>query len=725
MTPQKPSKKPPYSDETSRYFNRELSWLAFNERVLDQAFSPQYPLLERTRFLSFVSSNLDQFYEIRVAGLMQKVDAGITRPSLDGSSPQALLKEVRKRAEAMSQREYRCWREKLQPALQQENINFKSVEELTKTEFTWLRAYFRREVYPVLTPLAIDPTHPFPLILNKSLNLLVALRNVRRKKDKPLMAVVPVPRILPRLVRVKSANAKDDEETFVFLSEVVRHFVGDLFPGHLAEGAWAFRITRNSHLYFDEEEVDNLLLTIEEELHNMRKGEAVRLEIDESVSEETLDYLLKSTKLAPEDVIRINGPINLYRLMNLPDMVDREDLKFSPFEARTPKAFADGKLFFKNLAKKDLILHHPYDSFVPVVDFVKAAAVDPEVFAIKLTLYRTSGDSPIVKALMDAARNGKQVTALVELKARFDEEANVQWSRKMEEVGVHVVYGLAGLKTHCKCCLVVRREKNTMRKYAHLGTGNYNPSTAKSYTDYSFFTSKPSYTSDIANLFNTLTGYTRTPNFKRLLVAPFSFHAEMIRLIQSETKVASSGKDARIIIKVNSLIDPECIDALYLASQAGVKVSLIVRGICGLRPGVRGLSENITVRSLLGRFLEHSRVFHFHNAPRGQRTYLGSPDWMPRNFFRRIEVAFPIEEVLQEEKIVNTLDGFLKDNSYATELKSNGKYTKVPRRNRKPFSLQEELIEESLQDRMADDGEMLGRPPGESDNQSKGNKEDA
>ena len=295
----------------------------------------------------------------------------------------------------------------------------------------------------------------------------------------------------------------------------------------------------------------------------------------------------------------------------------------------------------------------------------------------------------------------------------------------MEEVGVHVVYGLAGLKTHCKCCLVVRREKNTMRKYAHLGTGNYNPSTAKSYTDYSFFTSKPSYTSDIANLFNTLTGYTRTPNFKRLLVAPFSFHAEMIRLIQSETKVASSGKDARIIIKVNSLIDPECIDALYLASQAGVKVSLIVRGICGLRPGVRGLSENITVRSLLGRFLEHSRVFHFHNAPRGQRTYLGSPDWMPRNFFRRIEVAFPVEELLQEEKIVNTLDGFLKDNSYATELKSNGKYTKVPRRNRKPFSLQEKLIEESLQDRMADDGEMLGRPPGESDNQSKGNKEDA
>ena len=719
MTPRATSSKLPSAKDGSRYFNRELSWLAFNERVLDQAFSSQYPLLERTRFLSFVSSNLDQFYEIRVAGLMQKVDAGITRPSLDGSSPQALLKEVRKRAEAMSQREYQCWREELQPALRREGISFKSVEKLTKSEFTWLRAYFRREVYPVLTPLAIDPTHPFPLILNKSLNLIVSLRSSRRKNAKPLMAVVPVPRILPRLVRIE--NVPGGKETFVFLSEVVRHFVGDLFPGHVEEGAWAFRITRNSHLYFDEEEVENLLLTIEEELHNLRKGAAVRLEIDDEVKPEILDYLLHSINLSQQDVIRINGPINLYRLMSLPDMLERQDLKFTPFEARIPQAFANtGKSIFQTLSKEDVLLHHPYDSFSPVVDFLKSAAEDPEVFAIKLTLYRTSGDSPIVKALMDAARNGKQVTALVELKARFDEEANVQWSRRMEEVGVHVVYGLTGLKTHCKCCLVVRREKNKLRKYAHLGTGNYNPSTARTYTDFSLFTSKPSYTSDAANLFNTLTGYTRKPRFKRLLVAPFYFHQTMLDLIANETKAANRGKQARIAIKVNSLIDPECIDALYAASQVGVRVDLVVRGICGLKPQVKGLSENVTVRSLLGRFLEHSRVFYFKNAPKGQRTFLGSPDWMPRNFFRRVEIAFPVEEEKQEAQILQMLDDYMADNKYATELKGTGRYLKVPRRNRKAYSVQESLIEESI---LAREKENLGRASGKAKDKGEGDEE--
>ena len=697
--------------------------MAFNERVLDQAFSSKYPLLERTHFLSFVSSNLDQFHEIRVAGLMQKVDSGITRPSMDGTSPQALLDDVRKRAQAMSQREYNCWRDELQPALKSKGVIFKAIEKLTKDEFTWLRTYFRREVYPVLTPLAIDPTHPFPLILNKSLNLFVALRNARRKKSKPLMAVVPVPRILPRLVRVGEASR--GKETFVFLSEVVRHFVSDLFPGHIEEGAWAFRITRNSHLYFDEEEIENLLLTIEDELHNQRKGEAVRLEIDENVDKEILEYLLKSTNLTQNDVTHINGPINLYRLMSLHDMVERDDLKFKPFEARIPKAFASGKSIFEAMAANDVLLHHPYDSFSPVVDFLKAAAKDPEVFAIKLTIYRTSGDSPIVKALMDAARNGKQVTALVELKARFDEEANVQWSRQMEEVGVHVVYGLTGLKTHCKCCLVVRREKNKLRKYAHLGTGNYHPSTAKSYTDFSFFTAKPSYTSDLANLFNSLTGYTRKPNFKKLLVAPFTLHESMIRLIELETKAARAGKDARIIIKVNSLIDPACIDALYAASQAGVRVDLIVRGICGLKPGIKGLSENVIVRSLLGRFLEHSRVYYFQNAPRHQRTYLGSPDWMPRNFFRRVEVAFPIEEQEQERSIIGMLEDFLKDNEFATELKGNGKYLKVARRNRKPFSIQESLISASIEDREREElEERLRRSSGKPENQGKSDQKD-
>ena len=705
-----------------RYFNRELSWLAFNERVLDQAFSSKYPLLERTRFLSFVSSNLDQFYEIRVAGLMQKVDAGISRPSLDGSLPDVLLQEVRERAHAMSHREYECWREHLQPELAKEGIAFKNIEKLSKEEFVWLRAYFRREVYPVLTPLAIDPTHPFPLISNKSLNLLVALRNRRKKKSKSLMAIVPVPRILPRLVKIEKQKGKGKGNTFVFLSEVVRYFVTDLFPGHDAEGAWAFRITRNSHLYVDEEEVENLLLSIEEELHNRRKGAAVRLEIDEAVNGDVLETLLTAINLQEENVLKIKGPINLYRLMKLPDMVDRPDLKFEPFEARVPTALSMRKNFFAELAKKDFLLHHPYDSFAPMVDFLRVAADDPDVFAIKLTIYRTSGDSPIVQALMDAARNGKQVTVLVELKARFDEEANVQWSRRMEEVGVHVVYGLAGLKTHCKCCLVVRREKNKLRRYAHLGTGNYNPSTAKSYTDYSLFTAKAGFTSDLANLFNTLTGFTRKPSFRNILVAPYTLHSEVVRLIGEEIKAANAGKDARILIKVNSLIDPECIDELYKASQAGVRVDLIVRGICGLVPGVKGLSENIRVKSLLGRFLEHSRVFHFQNAPSGKRTFLGSPDWMPRNFFRRIEVAFPVEQKEEEKKILESMNAFLEDNEFATELKSTGKYAPAPKR-KKLFSAQEHFISSTKLEIEEQVKAALRRATGKPNNQSKGDEE--
>ena len=700
------------------FFNREISWLAFNERVLDQAFSEKYPLLERTRFLSFVSSNLDQFYEIRVAGLMQKVDAGITRKSLDGSQPRELLDEVRHRAHNMAQREYQCWRETLQPSLAEKGIIFKDITQLSKDEGTWLRAYFRREVFPVLTPLAVDPTHPFPLILNKSLNLFVSLRNRRKKQVNPLKAVVQVPRILPRLVKIE--DSKNKRETFVFLSDVVRHFVSDLFPGHEVLGAWAFRITRNSHLYVDEEEVENLLLSIEDELHNRRRGAAVRLEIDDSIDDNVLDYLLKSLNLTERDVLKIKGPINLYRLMKLPDLVNRDDLKFSSFEAFVPNALCLKSNLFNQISKADFLLHHPYDSFVPIVDFLRQAAIDPEVFAIKLTIYRTSGDSPIIEALMDAAKNGKQVTAMVELKARFDEEANVQWSRKMEEVGVHVVYGLAGLKTHCKCCLIVRREGKKLKRYAHLGTGNYNPSTAKTYTDYSLFTAKTAFTSDMANLFNTLTGYTRKPVFKKLLVAPFNLHDSMIEKIDHETKSARSGKDSRIIIKVNSLIDPEIILSLYRASQAGVKVDLIVRGICGLVPGVKGLSENIRVRSLLGRFLEHSRVYYFKNSPKGEAVYAGSPDWMPRNFFRRIEVVFPIEEKSMEDEILQTMEDFLKDNQLASELRKNGSYLPAPKRRRPAFSVQEQLINQS--EKRAEKERLVarsGRTSGKTEDQCK------
>jgi len=481
------------------------------------------------------------------------------------------------------------------------------------------------------------------------------------------------------------------------LSDVVRHFVDDLFPGHIATGAWAFRITRNSHLYVDEEEVENLLQSIEEELHNLRKGAAVRLEIDKCINSEVLQYLLNAINLSEDDVILVDGPINLYRLMSLPNEVDRPDLKFPSFDAYTRPEFKEGDKIFDILKKKDILLHHPYDSFTPIVDFLREAASDPDVFAIKLTIYRTNGNSPIVRALMDAARDGKQVTALVELKARFDEEANVQWAHKMEEVGVHVVYGLPGLKTHSKCCLVVRRENSKLKSYAHLGTGNYNPSTAKTYTDYSLFTSNQSYTSDLSNLFNTLTGYSRTPRFKKLLVAPFTLHDRTIKFIHKESEAAKKGKVARIIIKVNSLIDQPTIDALYDASQNGVKVDLIVRGICGLVPGVRGLSENIKVRSILGRFLEHSRVFYFQNAIAGKNLFVGSADWMPRNFLRRVEAVFPIEDPEQIKSVLKDLEYFLLDNEGASTLKKDGSYVKVKTqlKTKKAFSAQQTLIEET------------------------------
>ena len=679
---------------TIKYFNRELSWLAFNNRVLDQALSESYPLLERIRFLSFVCSNLDQFYEIRVAGLMQKVDGGATKCGMDGMSPAKLLSEIKREAGQMATEKQDCWNNVLKPALKEQKVLFKKVEELSKDEFTWLRNYFKKEIFPILTPLAIDPTHPFPLILNKSLNIIVALKNQRKKKAKTLTAIVPVPRILPRLVKLYSKTGSD---TFLFLSDVVRHFVDDLFPGHIATGAWAFRITRNSHLYVDEEEVENLLQSIEEELHNLRKGAAVRLEIDKCINSEVLQYLLNAINLSEDDVILVDGPINLYRLMSLPNEVDRPDLKFPSFDAYTRPEFKEGDKIFDILKKKDILLHHPYDSFTPIVDFLREAASDPNVFAIKLTIYRTNGNSPIVRALMDAARDGKQVTALVELKARFDEEANVQWAHKMEEVGVHVVYGLPGLKTHSKCCLVVRRENSKLKSYAHLGTGNYNPSTAKTYTDYSLFTSNQSYTSDLSNLFNTLTGYSRTPRFKKLLVAPFTLHDRTIKFIHKESEAAKKGKVARIIIKVNSLIDQPTIDALYDASQNGVKVDLIVRGICGLVPGVRGLSENIKVRSILGRFLEHSRVFYFQNAIAGKNLFVGSADWMPRNFLRRVEAVFPIEDPEQIKSVLKDLEYFLLDNEGASTLKKDGSYVKVKTqlKTKKAFSAQQTLIEET------------------------------
>ncbi len=687
---------PPRKTKTSKpktaYFNRELSWLAFNRRVLEQARDSRYPVLERLRFLTFVSSNLDEFFEIRVSGLIQQMESNVVESGPDGLGPKEQLRRIHNISVALVHDQYQCWREQIVPELRQHGIFFKGKEDLTRREMQWLKQYFTEQVYPVLTPLAIDPSHPFPQFGNKKLYILLALRDPSRPKGDSSMAFIPVPRILPRIVSIGAASR--NRHSCIFLSDVLKIFAKPLFPGYRIKSVQAFRITRNSDLYIDEEEAENLLQTIEEELHKMRRGQAVRLEIEKGVDEALLARLLQSVHLAPEHVFRIDGPINLMRLMSVYDMIDRPDLKFQPFIPYVSPALGPGEDLFAALWSEDHLLHHPFDSFTPVIDFVQQAAADPAVLAIKLTLYRTSSQSPIMDALMEAARQDKQVTALIELKARFDEAQNIQWARQLEEAGVHVVYGFVGLKTHCKCCLVVRREAEGLKRYVHLGTGNYHPQTAKLYTDLSYFTCREDIAGEVAMVFNTLTGFARDPKFKKLLVAPYNLHARIQKYIQREKKHAKAGRPARIIIKANSLIDKETIDNLYAASRAGVPVDLIIRGICGLVPGVKGMSDNIRVRSILGRYLEHSRIYYFENDGGQPEILSGSADMMPRNFYRRIEVVFPLEqEDLRSRVVKDILDPSLKDNAFAKVLKPNGSYKSPSVRASEPlFSSQEHFI---------------------------------
>ncbi len=683
------------------YFNRELSWLAFNRRVLDQAFSEKHPLLERIKFLAIVSSNLDEFFEIRVAGLIQQVESGITEPSFDGLGPKEQLRRIHSVVASLVEDQYRCWHDHLLPALAAEGIVFKNAQSLSATELAWVRTYFEEQIYPVLTPLGLDQSHPFPQLGNKALNVVVCLDDPESPEGAGgagagrRIVILPVPRILPRYVSIDNA---DNSNVHIFLSEIIKLCAGSLFPGYTINSAHAFRVTRNSDLYIDEEEAENLLKTIEEELRNLRRGAAVRLEIEDGVEDDIFKTLCDHLSLSHEYVFRLNGaPINLLRLMSLAD-IDRPGLKYMPFTPAAVSPLRETSRIFDTIAAQDILLHHPYDSFQPVVDFVTQAARDPSVFAIKQTLYRTSGDSPIVRALSEASHNGKQVTALVELKARGDEANNIQWARQLEEAGVHVVYGLIGHKTHCKCSLVVRREAGgRLRRYVHLGTGNYNPKTARLYTDLSFFTACEDITADTANLFNSLTGFSRAPEFEQLLVAPFSMHQRIQELIAAETANAIAGRPARIFAKMNSLVDKTTIDSLYAASKAGVKIDLIIRGICCLVPGIRGLSENITVRSIVGRFLEHARVFYFENAngdPDSTQAqphiYAGSADWMPRNFFRRIEVLFPIRDPALRHWVMEELIAMeMADNEYARVLHPNGAYLPVVRApDELPFSAQ-------------------------------------
>jgi len=659
------------------YFNRELSWLAFNRRVLEQAQNEGNPLLERVKFLAIFSSNLDEFFEIRVAGLIQQVDSGVTEPSIDGLGPREQLRRIHSVVASLLADQQRCWHGQLMPALAEAGIHFKTADQLNRSELNWVRTYFREQVYPVLTPLAVDQAHPFPQLGNKSLNVVVSLDHPDAPEVAGFMAILPVPRILPRLVNIEPAG--QGSRRYIFLSEIIKLCASELFPGYRIQGAQAFRVTRNSDLYIDEEEVENLLKKIEEELRNLRRGAAVRLEIEEGVDDRIFTALCEHLDLSQEYVFRLPGPLNLMRLMSLYDLIDRPDLKYPAFIPVHPAALLPPERIFAAIREQDILLHHPYDSFVPVIDFVDQAARDPEVFAIKQTLYRTSGDSPIVRALIEASRNGKQVTALVELKARFDEANNIQWARQLEEAGVHVVYGVVGLKIHCKCSLVVRREGNGLRHYAHLGTGNYNQRTARAYTDLSFFTCKDHITREVASLFNSLTGFSRSPKFEHLLVAPYNLHSRIQELIGREAEHARAGRPARILVKMNNLVDGETIDNLYAASQAGVRIDLMVRGTCCLVPGMAGLSENIRVRSTVGRYLEHARYFYFENHGGESLVLAGSADWMQRNFFRRVELLFPIEAPdLRQRVLAELFPMEFQDNENARELHVNGAYLPLP-----------------------------------------------
>jgi polyphosphate kinase len=678
------------------FLNRELSWLEFDQRVLDEALDPANPLLERLKFFCIVSSNLDEFFEVRVAGLKQQIESEVAERSLDGLTVTETFRAVTRRVRRLVHDQYACWNNSIKPALAQNGIRILEMAELEESDLKWLKEYFRTQVRPVLTPLAIDPAHPFPQLLNKSLNLIVRLEMQKGREILKHMAVVQIPHILPRMIQIPRADARHD---FVYLGELIGHNLVDLFPGTTLLGWWPFRLTRNSELYIDEEETANLLKAVENELHNRRKGDAVRLELDHECPQPIRYALLNTLHLTEDDLYLLDGPLNPTRLMGLYQGDHSPELRDAPFVAPVAASVRDQPDIFAAIRQRDILLHHPYENFDSVVNFLETAAIDPDVLAIKQTLYRTGGHTRIIGALENAVKNGKQVTAVVELRARFDEANNIQWSRQLEENGVHVVYGLVGYKIHAKCCLVVRREGLYIRRYVHLATGNYNPSTARLYTDLGLLTCRPEFGEDATNFFNLLTGICQFQGMQKLLVAPFELHDRLLEFIERETENARRGLPARIIAKINSLAEERIIKALYRASRAGVKIDLIVRGICCLRPGVKGLSENITVRSIVDRFLEHPRVFYFENACQPE-VFISSADWLPRNMFRRIELAIPILDGLLRERIISEILAVpLADNVKARFLEKDGAYLRVQRREEdRPRRSQVEFMELAAND---------------------------
>ena len=674
------------------FLNRELGLLEFNRRVLAQAEDAAVPLLERLKYLCIVSSNLDEFFEIRVAGLKEQIKLGGIAVGPDGLEASQVMKRLFEPTHQLIARQYQLFNQELVPALAAQGVCFLRRTHWNEVQQAWVKDFFLREVMPVLTPIGLDPAHPFPRVLNKSLNFAVELQGKDAFGRNSAKAIVQAPRVLPRAIPMPPEIA-GCPHGFVFLSSILHAHVGELFSGMTVQGCYQFRVTRNSDLFVDEEEVKNLRISLQGELPQRHFGDAVRLEVADNCPQELADFLLQQFELGSDDLYRVHGPVNLVRLMGIPDKVDRPDLKFPPFVPGMPTLLKKkGADMFKVIRKGDVLLHHPYQSFKPVIDFIQQAASDPDVVAIKQTVYRTGTDSELMESLIAAAKRGKEVTVVVELLARFDEEANINWAARLEQVGAHVVYGVVGHKTHAKLLMVVRREDGKLRRYAHLGTGNYHPRTARLYTDFGLFTSNEDLCADVNEVFVQLTGLGKASQLHYLWQSPFTLHSNVLEAIRNETALARAGKPARIIAKMNALLEPQTINALYEASQAGVKVDLIVRGVCALRPGVKGLSENIRVRSLIGRFLEHSRIFYFHRDGKDD-VYLASADWMDRNFFRRIETCFPIlDKKLKKRVLDEGLKINLQDNLQAWEMDLNGFWHRTKSGRGKPVSAQAALL---------------------------------
>jgi polyphosphate kinase len=674
------------------FLNRELSLVEFNRRVMAQTRDPSVPLLERLRYMCITSTNMDELFEVRIAGLKQKVELGAVSTGPENMTPQETLSQLSTGCHELIDEQYRILNEELLPALEKEQIRFIRRSEWTKEQDEWLHNYFRQELLPVLCPIGLDPAHPFPRILNKSLNVIVALKGKDAFGRSSGMAVVQAPRSLQRLIKLPHTTGSGKYD-FVFLSSVIHAYADEMFTGMKVTSTHQFRLTRNSELFVDEEEVGDLMHALEGELPSRRYGEAVRLEVADNCPDELIEYLMNTFELRQDDVYQVNGPVNLNRLQEIIDLVDRPDLKFTPFTPNLPAELGHGSNLFDVIHKHDILLNQPFDSFAPVIDFVRQASQDPDVLAIKMTLYRTGPESSLVDALVQAARNGKEVTVVIELRARFDEEANIAVANRLQEAGAHVVYGIVGYKTHAKMLLIVRREIEGLRNYVHLGTGNYHASTARLYTDYGLMTCDKAIGEDVHKIFLQLTSLGKVPRHNRLLQAPFTLFEGIVEKIRRERKNVEQGKPARIIIKINSLVEKQVIQELYAASMAGVEIKLIVRGMCCLRAGVPGVSGNIEVRSIVGRFLEHSRVYYFENAGKPE-VYCASADLMERNLFSRVETCFPIEDSKLRKRIIRDLNIYLADNTQAWILQPDGSYERLQAGDAPAVSAQQALLDE-------------------------------